>query len=213
MALWLAASWLTPSLQSSHPSSLLWQRTLSLPAPRQWSDITQDVQQALPRVSAALCYVSSGEGFSLALANDEHLALAPPAAVAPNRWPSACLVLLEGKLLVPSSARLCLINEGTTPTSEQPASSELAPLSELIEIEVRLETSEGMLRAPPLRPDPAIALAQAALRGSLLLCGLSQDEMNTLEQTNEGTAARKVYEASTCSNTAALDLMKKLSFT
>ena len=158
----------------------LWRSTLSVPRPALWSDVTCAVESALPAISAGLCHVRAVDaGHSLALIDPAHLAIAPPAVVAPGRRSELCLVLMGSRLIYPAGARLALICEDETALEE-------------VGLELRLEASEQMLSSAPLSPKPAVALAQAALRGALSASGVEADDIQRLEDADEPSSALKV---------------------
>ncbi|KAJ1494662.1 hypothetical protein T484DRAFT_1765078, partial [Baffinella frigidus] len=176
----------TDASENEH-NSILWRDKLSFPRPALWTDITDEVDAAVPALSSGLCHVRASPGMSLVLIDPRYLELASPKAVAPNRKPEISLFLLSNKLVYPSGTRLVLIREG----DEQLGSSD----SDVAEVELRLEASEEMLRSSPLSPSPAFALSQAALRIALEIRGVEDAAIRRMEQADEATPAFKVYES------------------
>lgn len=169
--------------------SILWRGKLSLSRPDKWCDISHLLQAAIPAVNTGLCHVQAAKGHKLAITNVQHLALAPPAVIAPNRRSEVCVVLMDGRLLYPNGASLTLIREdaeGTPHTDEET----------VVDLELRLEATEVMLKSLPLSLDPSTALAQAALRGALSSVGVAAEEVEQLEATGMPQSAHRVYEVS-----------------
>jgi len=164
---------------------VLLRRTVPVPwGTATWSDVTEAVQAALPRLDCAVVHLEAPSSeVGVALLDPRVMSLGDAAAAAPSgaaEQRSVALAVCEGALLLPSHARIVALRVAADCGAEP--------------LEMCVEVASSLATRPPRLP-PRAALARATLLACLAEAGAAPAELHSLEgvPTGGASAAQKTF--------------------